>query len=171
MRKLPEDPDKRGYWNGVAGVGKSLTGTGYQFLTMQYDHPLATSGHVVLGHRKVLFEKIGQGPHPCHWNDRYGCGQVALSWGGLGGDSLCVDHLDNNPLNNDPANLVPCCTGCNVTRGRQSLPDAVVLEIRRRYAAGGVTQKQLAEIYGTSGATVCRIVNRKVLPGLREVMP
>jgi hypothetical protein len=31
---------------------------------------------------------------------------------------LVPDHLDGNRLNNDPANLVPACTPCNVMRGR-----------------------------------------------------
>lgn len=144
--------------------GESFTGTGYKFLTMQYDHPLATAGNVVMQHRAVLLDKIGPGPHACYWNSRYGCGKTQLEWGGQAG--ICVDHLDGDRLNNDPDNLVPCCIGCNTRRGSQSLPDEVVLTIQRRYAAGGVTQKQLAQEFGTSGATVCRIVNRKVLTGL-----
>ena len=192
-RRLPDDPVKRrlctpgcvcgrhsqqrvekfqatmrGRKGSQKAAGESLTATGYRFLTMQYDHPLATSGSVVMDHRAVLYAKIGSGPHPCHWLDRYGCRKKSLAWGGLGGDSLCVDHLDNDRLNNDQGNLVPCCTGCNVRRGSQSLSDEVILKIRTRYVKGGVTQKQLAVEYGTSGATVCRIVNHKVFADLTQ---
>jgi len=96
--------------------GESLTSAGYRFLTMQYEHPLRTSGNVVLEHRAVLYSHIGPGPHPCHWIDRFSCGRDQLEWGGLGGDSIVVDHLDDNGTNNSPENLVPSCTGCNVRR-------------------------------------------------------
>lgn len=82
---------------------------GYIALTMQYDHPLTVRGKL-LEHRKVLYDKIGPGPHPCHW-----CG-VMLEWGGR--DGIIADHLDNDTQNNDPANLVPSCNHCNLTRGR-----------------------------------------------------
>lgn len=36
-----------------------------------------------------------------------------------------------------------------------------VLEIRKRYAAGGITQKQLAKEYGIKRETVTSIVNRR----------
>jgi hypothetical protein len=36
-----------------------------------------------------------------------------------------------------------------------------VLNLRARYAAGGITQKRLAEEYGISGALVSVIVTRK----------
>lgn len=108
-----------GFWNGTKATGESLTRTGYRFLTMEYDHPLATTGSVVMEHRKVLFDTIGPGPHECHWNETYGCGRISLEWGGLQGDSLCVDHLDHDRTNNAPENLVPSCIACNLRRGRE----------------------------------------------------
>lgn len=33
-----------------------------------------------------------------------------------------------------------------------------VSEIRRRYAAGGVTQQQLADEYGVSNPNICRVL-------------
>jgi predicted transcriptional regulator len=47
-----------------------------------------------------------------------------------------------------------------------------VLEIRRRYAAGGVTQEELAHEFGVSGPHVCGIIKGKfwapALPALRN---
>lgn len=99
--------------------GFSIEATGYKRLTGLHDHPLSTSGGVVSEHRKVLFDRIGPGPHECHWNEMYGCGRASLEWGGLQGDSLCVDHLDDDRTNNSPENLVPSCIACNLRRGRE----------------------------------------------------
>lgn len=77
------------------------------------DHPLAHSRGTVWKHRLALYEATGPGYHPCHW-----CG-AAVCWESRwpkGSDGLCVDHLDNNRSNNDPANLVPSCGRCNVSR-------------------------------------------------------
>lgn len=85
---------------------------GYRVLTGQYGHPLASPasrGSEVKEHRKVLYDTIGPGPHLCHW-----CGRQ-LEWGGSRG--ICVDHLDDDRLNNDPSNLVPSCNRCNSKRG------------------------------------------------------
>lgn len=89
--------------------GYSLNPAGYRDLHMQDDHPLARSGGLLGEHRKVLYDAIGAGPHPCHW-----CGK-SLEWGGLGG--IVADHVDNDKLNNDPSNLVPSCNPCNTGRG------------------------------------------------------
>ena len=81
-------------------------------------HPLlANKGLLVGTHRRVLYEKIGPGPHPCHWCKR------PIDWmpgRGVVQGALLVDHLDNNSLNNTPNNLVPSCHKCNVCRGLQS---------------------------------------------------
>lgn len=98
----------RGQWNGHPATG-SYYQDGYRYLTGQQDHPLASSSDCVAEHRVVLYEKIGPGPHPCHW-----CGGL-LGWGGKSG--INVDHLDNDKLNNDPDNLVPSCGNCNRQRG------------------------------------------------------
>jgi len=32
---------------------------------------------------------------------------------------ICVDHLDDDCFSNDPENLVPSCSVCNMRRSRQ----------------------------------------------------
>lgn len=83
------------------------------------EHPLASSRGIVREHRRVLYEKIGPGTHPCHWCDRI------LTWrtfrdpetsSSPDAGSLLVDHLDGNRRNNIPENLVASCHRCNATR-------------------------------------------------------
>lgn len=79
-------------------------------------HPLADERGAVGEHRVILYAKVGPDEHPCHW-----CGRT-LRWlptgQALRRGSLQVDHLDGNPRNNDPMNLVPSCTGCNTGRAQ-----------------------------------------------------
>lgn len=88
-------------------------------------HPIAPPSGVVAISRLTLYEKIGPGPHPCHW-----CGQQVI-WivgGGPGTPkTLIVDHIDWNTANDDPANLVPSCNRCNAHRaapGKRQTLDA-----------------------------------------------
>ncbi len=81
-------------------------------------HPIAHKSGAIWAHRKVLFDLIGWGPHPCHW-----CG-ADLEW--LSPTApLYVDHLDGDGANNDPTNLVPSCNGCNTARGQQERSQAL----------------------------------------------
>lgn len=83
---------------------------GYLLAWMPF-HPLAMKNGKVTVHRMALYEKIGAGNHPCHH-----CGKV-LDWHSeYRATKLTVDHLDWNRKNNDPANLVPSCFGCNFKR-------------------------------------------------------
>ena len=92
----------------------------YRATRVSIDHPLArmnasyskrTNTVQIWEHRAVMWDVLGAGPHLCHW-----CGR-GLRWGeGTGGDILSVDHLDRDPRNNDPTNLVPACMGCNAHR-------------------------------------------------------
>lgn len=84
----------------------------YRVLTGQQGHPLAGPNGGVMEHRAVLYDKIGPGQHPCHH-----CGTV-VEWG----LDLHVDHLDDDPLNNDPDNLVPSCFPCNIHRTQRERP-------------------------------------------------
>lgn len=77
-------------------------------------HPLARGAAGSVGeHRVVLFEKIGPGSHPCAW-----CGTPVAWFPKTGEKRLETDHVDNDGLNNDPANLEPSCSACNGRRGR-----------------------------------------------------
>lgn len=91
-----------------AGAG-SLRKDGYRLVTV-HGHPLAESGQL-LEHRKVLYDAIGPGEHPCRW-----CGQTLTWQAGITETALVADHLDFDRANNDPSNLVPSCNGCNVRR-------------------------------------------------------
>lgn len=73
---------------------------------LRRDHPLADGDGYVYEHRLVLFEAIGPGTHGCHW-----C-EAGVTWG----VDLEADHLDHDRANNDRANLVPSCHGCNTRR-------------------------------------------------------
>lgn len=91
-------------------------------------HPIAPPGGVVSRHRFRLYEKIGPGPHPCHW-----CGkqvQWRIGYHNGMGDDLVSDHVDKNWRNDDPSNLVPSCVTCNNRRARINpiLPDEVVFQ-------------------------------------------
>jgi hypothetical protein len=76
-------------------------------------HPLAGDLGWVREHRVVLYDAIGSGEHACHWCSR------TVSWERIypgHPDGLVVDHLDEDPSNNDPSNLVPSCAPCNISR-------------------------------------------------------
>lgn len=78
----------------------------YKQLVYKKGHPLSTN---ILGRvrksRFVLYEKLNGDPGLCHW-----CGEL-LTW-----KKLCADHLDSNPMNDVPENLVGSCRGCNANR-------------------------------------------------------
>jgi hypothetical protein len=74
-------------------------------------HPLAQrqSGQV-LEHRKVLYDRLGPGSHPCHF-----C-HVPLTWErGTGLEALRIEHLNWDRMDNRPENLVAVCSSCNST--------------------------------------------------------
>jgi hypothetical protein len=72
------------------------------------DHPLCPQGQsYVYEHRKVFYDANGVGPFRCHV-----CSAPA-TW-----DSMHVDHLDDDPRNNELDNLSPACPTCNQWRAR-----------------------------------------------------
>ena len=79
---------------------------GYQFVHAP-NHPLIARGQIyVAEHRIVLYEAIGPEPMQCELCSR------PLTWA-----SCCVDHIDENPRNNERSNLRPTCNPCNARRG------------------------------------------------------
>lgn len=82
-----------------------ITGAGYIKLFIP-GHPLADNQGTVFEHRKVLYDKLGDGIHQCQW-----CG-AEISW-----DDIVVDHLNENKQDNSPDNLVASCNNCNRARG------------------------------------------------------
>lgn len=104
----------------------------YPTMRVERTHPIAAL-HGIYGrgspnaikcsiyvHKWVLYEKLGYGPHQCHWCHR------TLNWQkGTAGDTLIADHLDDNPRNNDPDNLVAACNGCNTIRARTAFRPAI----------------------------------------------
>lgn len=85
------------------------------------DHPLAMANGTVYLHRAALYDRIGAGPHSCHW-----CG-VSVRWDATRGEADClnVDHLNGFGDDNRAENLVPSCPACNSTRGSQARADAL----------------------------------------------
>ena len=136
----------------------------YVTLATQTGHSVAR-GSRLEEHRKVLFDKIGPGTHPCHWRDVYGCGKNSLEWGSISG--ICADHLDGDKRNNHPDNLVPSCNSCNLRRGRLGhLVSRDVVEISKMYSQA-FQQKEIAARYGIAQSMVSRIVNRKTWKEVR----
>ena len=78
-------------------------------------HPLAGKTGLVSEARAVLYDRLGPGPHACHW-----CG-TTVDWvvGARGNipTALVADHVNSDPLDDRPENIVPACGACNATRG------------------------------------------------------
>ncbi len=107
------------------------------------NHPLAPPSGMVVVARLVLYDKIGPGPHTCHW-----CGNEVrwMPGSGLAPGALVVDHLDFDRANDSPENLVPSCNSCNAHRTRNG--------DRRSIKDGELTIMQ-------SGGTRTRAVERQ----------
>lgn len=87
------------------------TQIGYRTRSVGRDHPLSNGRGVTTEHRAVLWERIGAGVHPCHY-----CGTLVEWRCGVGAwhGALVAEHLDRNPANNDPSNIVAACQPCNI---------------------------------------------------------
>lgn len=86
-------------------------------------HPIAPPSGKIWVHRRVLYDTIGAGPHPCHW-----CG-LSLQWRHEQRElSIHVDHLDGQTDNNEVSNLVVSCPSCNTARGVRSRHEALVAD-------------------------------------------
>lgn len=94
------------------------------------DHSIADKSGKVAEHRFVLFNAIGEGPHPCQW----GCGR-SVDWGGKSG--INVDHLNGDPSDNRLGNLVVSCQQCNKARAKAGNPLDWVPTAERHLLVGG----------------------------------
>lgn len=83
-------------------------------------HPLAGSTGLLSAARAILYERLGPGWHHCHWCS----GGIRWLRGHQGNNTRAIlaDHLDSNPLNDAPENIVPACGRCNGSR-TQSVKD------------------------------------------------
>ena len=140
-----------------------ITNNGYRHVCAK-GHPLANPNQAnprVLQHRLALYDKIGPGPHECHW----GCGTM-LVWNGTRGsrgDYLEADHIDGDKLNNVKENLVPSCHWCNSVRVRtRKLSRNDARRIREVYANGGVTLTELANTYTVAVSTIHEVVKGRI---------
>lgn len=95
------------------GGARCDAGNGYVRISGMTGHPIAVKGGKLAEHRKVLFEKIGFGPHWCPH-----CGEH-INWLMPGRGGLTVDHFDYDKKNNAPENLGPSCRPCNTSMARR----------------------------------------------------
>ena len=73
---------------------------------------------------------------------------------------MVLDHLCRNPKCVNPAHLEPVTQAENVQRGNHAkLTQADVNEIRRLWATGSVTQKELGHRFGVAPAYISQLVN------------
>jgi len=84
------------------------------------NHPLASSNGIVAEHRVILYDKIGDGAHPCYF-----CGSP-IHWAkgsriSKRKDTIYVDHLNKDTHDNCPGNLVPSCLSCNQKRRHDAI--------------------------------------------------
>lgn len=92
-------------------TGRFLSGNGYQLIHAP-DHPVPQEGRSAhkYEHRVVFYDKHGDGPFQCHV-----CG-TDVTW-----QTMHVDHLNDNKLDNRIGNLGPACEQCNLARGAHKM--------------------------------------------------
>lgn len=116
--------------------------SGGYLIERNQDHPLAKRGNVYQ-HRRVFFDKHGQGPFACHW-----CG-TAVDY-----DMMHVDHLDANKQNNNESNLVASCPACNLKRGIPKMRQTVKEKHSYKIGDAKKTMVEWADVAGISRSTL-----------------
>ncbi len=153
MRYLPEPgpPQECALWKGAT----SPRPNGYPVLAIRVGPPGMRVTRVVRIHRWLFQELFGPIP-----------------------DYLCVCHRCNNKRCLNPAHLYLATAGQNSTdaaadglfpgpglrgetHGMHQLTEEAVREIRRRWAAGGVRQQDLAADYGVAQGAVSFVLTGK----------
>lgn len=105
------------------------------------NHPLASSNGTVSEHRVILYDKIGDGIHPCYF-----CG-IPVHWAkgtrtSKRGDSLYVDHLNKDTHDNRPENLAPSCLICNQRRRYDAIQDGeLIIKLSGGHKTRGVARQ------------------------------
>jgi hypothetical protein len=115
--------------------------TTYRRMRYLPSHPLAGRTGLVSDARRILYDRIGPGWHPCHW---CGC-KVRWVVGARGGgaNALVADHVDSDPLNDAPGNIVPACVTCNGTR-TQSIKAGELFVVRPNGTRTRATERTCA---------------------------
>jgi hypothetical protein len=122
--------------------GDLLHSNGY-VLQAAPDHPRARGRYRAYQHRVVFTEHNGEGPFNCHWCN------VRVTW-----EDMHIDHLDDDPQNNDISNLAPSCPTCNQKRGEWKMRQK--LRERHGLTLNGVTKtlNEWAEVIGISRVSI-----------------
>jgi hypothetical protein len=118
------------------------------------DHPAwkgSDAGYQAL-HNRVMHER-GRADH-CERRRQAGCRSITYEWAHLHG---------TDP--GDPQNYISLCKTCHQEYDGQQgskhanakLTDDQVVEIRRRYASGGVSQQSLADEFGVDQTAISKI--------------
>lgn len=130
-------------------------------------HPVAC----VIGAQGYVQAKLYSGGRQCSFNMHR---LIAIAFWGLPSPKHQVNHKNGVKRDNRLVNLewvthkenaMHSCrvlkNGIGEKNSFAKLTDAQVAEIRARYAAGGVFQRELAAEYGVSGNHIHRLVNGK----------
>lgn len=109
------------------GLSRRKDRTKNRRLRKQPDHPLAPPSGALPEARAALYDRLGPGPHPCHW-----CGKT-VDWyigkNGNGAKTLVADHVNDDKLDDRPENVVASCGTCNSSRSRRVRDDETFLVV------------------------------------------
>lgn len=135
-------------------VGKRRNFLGYRVVRLMIQGEQRYNGPI---HRLILMAFTGPPPH----EDSQGAHDNGNSLDNRSENLLWKSPLENN-RDRHRHGTVPHVFG--ESHWNSKLTNEIVLSIRSRYAAGGITQKTLAEEHGLHQVTVSEIVLRKIWP-------
>lgn len=123
-------------------------------------HPLAGKGGLLAEARAVLFDRLGPGPHPCHWCGKLVDWRVGKRGNGNHPDALVADHVNSDGLDDSPENIVGACGTCNMLRSRRVQDDELFIE------RGGTRHRAVERVCGTCDAPfLIEVTNAKAGEG------